>query len=85
MSTPIQLIPAHQSHELIEVIKGLLDLAELGSLNGLVFGASLRGAQFYCDSAGELHRKPVVALGVVQMLSAELLNQIRRKQQDTIF
>lgn len=85
MTTPIQLIPAHQSHELIEVIEGLLELAKIGSMNGLVFGASLKGSQFYCDAAGAMHRNPMVALGVTQMLSAEILHQIHRKEQDTIF
>lgn len=85
MTSPIQLVPAQPSHELIDVLSGLLDMAKSGSMNGLVFGASLKGSQFYCDAAGDLHRKPMVALGVAQMLSAEMLHQIRRKAQDTIF
>ena len=85
MSIPIQLIPAHQSHELIAVIEGLLELARGGSMNGLVFGASLKGSQFYCDAAGAMHRNPMVALGVTQMLSAEMLHQIRRQERDTVF
>jgi hypothetical protein len=85
VNPPIQLVPHQSSHELVEVLTGLLDAAKSGALNGIVFGCSFRGQKFYCDAAGALHRNPVVAIGVSTMLTAELEHQIRRKAQDSIF
>ena len=76
MTTPLQLVPEHSNRELVAVLTGLLELAEVGAMKGLVYGAEFRGQKFFCDAAGSMHRNPMVALGVTQMLSAEILQQI---------
>ena len=80
-ATVIRLVPRATEHdadreELIAVLTGLLELAKIGSMKGLVYGAEFRGQKFFCDAAGSMHRNPMVALGVTQMLSAEILQQI---------
>ena len=80
----VQLVTPTSSHEVVEVLHGLLEVAKTGQLTGLVFGASLRGQRFCCDAAGTLHRAPVVGLGVAAMLTAELEHRIRRRETDTL-
>ena len=80
----VQLVTPTSSHEVVEVLTGLLEVAKTGQLTGLVFGASLRGQRFFCDAAGSLHRAPIVGLGVATMLTAELEHRIRRLETDTI-
>ena len=84
-STPaIQLVHPKSSHEVVEVLEGLIEVAKADQLNGLVFGAALRGQKFFVDAAGSLHRNPVVGIGVAAMLLAELEHRIRRQETDTL-
>jgi hypothetical protein len=85
MTTPIQLIPEHSSHELIAVLKGLLTDAEHGAISGLVFGAAFRNQQFNCNSAGSMHGSPMVAIAVSNLITAEMLHKVGRKPLDTLF
>lgn len=85
MSAPVQLMPSHGTHELIEILSGLLDAARGGMLNGLVFGAAFKGQRYYCDAAGTMHRNPVVALGLAHMLANELAHHVRHEAADTVF
>lgn len=84
MKPPIQLVTQRASHELVSVVRGLLEAAEAGSMTGLVFGASFQGQRYYCDAAGALHRSPVAAIGVATMLTAEMEHRIRREAQETV-
>ena len=84
MTTPIQLVPEHASHEVVAVLNGLLEAAKVGALNGIVFGASFKGQRYLCDAAGAMHRNPVLALGVAQMLTEELSHLIRREAGSTM-
>ena len=89
-ATVIRLVPRATERdadreELIAAVTSLLELAKIGAMKGLVYGAELRGQEFFCDAAGSMHRNPMIALGVAHLLSAEMLQQIQRKAQDTIF
>lgn len=83
-SPPVQLIHQSSSHEVVQVLTGLLEVARAGQMNGIIFGASFGGAKFFVDAAGTLHRNPVTALGVSAMLTAELEHRIRHKATDTL-
>jgi hypothetical protein len=84
--SPVHILPEEGgSHELIEVLTGLLEAAKSGGMNGIVFGASFRGQRYYCDAAGTLHRNNVVALGVAGMLWAKIERGVRTESQETVF
>ena len=84
MTTPIQLVQTKSSHEVVEVLSGLLEVAKAGQITGLVFGLSLRGQKYLVDAAGTLHRNPVSGIGVATMLTVELEHRIRRQSTDTL-
>jgi hypothetical protein len=84
VSGPVLLVPESASHEVVKVLHGLCELAKTGEVNGLVFGVSMKGQKFYCDSAGALHRNPVMALGVVGMLHAKIEHGMRQSSVDTV-
>jgi len=84
MTSPVQLASTHGSHDLVDILDGLLDAARQGLLSGLVFGAAFKGQRYYCDAAGTMHRNPVVALGLAHMLAAELTHHIRHEALDTV-
>jgi hypothetical protein len=81
---PVRLIPENTTHEIIDVLSGLLDAARGGHINGLVFGVSMRGQRYFCDAAGALHRNPVVGLGVASMLASEMQYRIQKEGLDTV-
>ena len=82
--THIQIIQEDASHDVVEVLSGLLDVAKSGQLTGLVFGISLRGQKVLVDSAGSLHRNALSGIGVAAMLMAELEHRVRRRETSTI-
>ena len=85
MNTPIHLVsPSSSSHEVVEVLSGLLEVAKAGQMTGLVFGASLKGQKFFVDAAGTLHRNPMAGIGVAFMLTTELEHRVRRQETDTL-
>ena len=80
-ATVIRLVPRVTEHDadreaLILTLTGLLELAKGGAMKGIVYGAELRGQEFFCDSAGSMLRNPMVALGVTHLLSAEMLQWV---------
>ena len=78
------LMPDHSSHEVSEVLSGLMEMAREGQLTGIVFGVSFKGQKFYCDTAGSLYRSPVIALGVAAMLTIQIERQLRHESTETI-
>jgi hypothetical protein len=78
------MLPQAVSHDVVEVLSGLLELARAGSMTGIVLGASFRGAKYFCDSAGTLHRNPITALGVSAMLTADLERRVHRRATATV-
>ena len=85
MKPPIHVVPAaHTPHDLIEILQGLLETAQSGDITGMIFGIGFRDQRYYCDAAGSLHRNRVLALGVANMLCADLERSIRTTEE-TIF
>ena len=89
-ATVIRLVPRATEHhadreELIEVLTGLLELSKVGAMNGLVFGGEFCGQEFFCDAAGSMHRNPMIAIAVSNLIAADMLHRVGYKPVDTIF
>jgi len=72
MKPPFRLVPDTVSNDTQEALRELLELAERGELIGLAFAGMLRQRKFFVDTAGEAHRSPVFARGMVAALDDEL-------------
>ncbi len=72
MKPPFILVPDNISHETLEAAQEINRLATSGQAIGLIFGVMLRHRRYIVNSAGECHRNPTFALGMVSMLDAEL-------------
>ena len=89
-ATVIRLVPRATEHdadreELIAIVTSLLELAKMGAMKGLVYGAEFRGQEFFCDAAGSMHRNPMIAIAVSNLIAAEMLHRVGYKPVDTIF
>lgn len=65
---PFTLIKPDVSHETIAALEYLLQEAKEGNLIGLVYGAALRGKDYFVDTAGESHRNPLFGLSMASVL-----------------
>lgn len=72
MKPPYHLVPGALSHDTVAALEALLADAKAGRLQGIAFGAIYRRRTYIVDAAGEAHRSPTFALGVVHMLAKEL-------------
>jgi hypothetical protein len=65
------------SHDTVEALRELLEHAEAGEIVGIAFAAMYQRREFITNSAGECHRNPVFARGMVAALDDELARRIR--------
>jgi hypothetical protein len=72
MKSTFRLVPDTVSNDTREALRELLVLAESGELIGLAFAGMLRRRRFFVNTAGEAHRSPVFARGMVAALDDEL-------------
>lgn len=86
MASGYSLIQAGVSKDTVEALKELLASAETGIVQGVVFGALLRGRKFLVDCAGTACSDPTLARGVIAALDDEmsLLVQQRIDRNTTI-
>lgn len=77
MKKPFTLVQETVSHDTIEALEFLLEQAREGELIGIAYGAMLKNRYCMVDTAGEAHRNPLFALGVVCMLSDGLSARAR--------
>jgi hypothetical protein len=71
------LVPDPISHDTIECLKELLARAKSGEVIGIAYVAMLRRRQYFADAAGECHRNPTHARGMVRALDDELGLRVR--------
>lgn len=64
----VRLVPAAVSQDTIDCLTELLDLARRGELIGVAFCAMYRRRKYVVDAAGEPHRNPTFARGMVAAL-----------------
>lgn len=74
---PFRLVPDQLSHDTVEALHELLERAKAGEIVGIAFAAMYRRRQFITNTAGECHRNPVFARGMVAALDDELSVRMR--------
>lgn len=72
MKPPFSLVKDGISTDTTEALEQMLALARRGELIGLAFAGMMRGHKFFVNTAGEAHRSPVFARGMVAALDDEL-------------
>lgn len=77
MRPPFKLIEDAISHDTVEALSQLLDLAKRGELIGVAFAGMLKQRRYFVNTAGEAHRNPTFARGCVSALDDELGVRIR--------
>lgn len=73
---PYQLVADVLSSDTIEALTELLAHAEAGEVIGIAFAAMYKQRQFITNTAGECHRNPVFARGMVAALDDQLSRKI---------
>lgn len=77
MKAPFVLMPDTLSEETIECLETLLDRARRGQVIGIAFAVMLKRRAYIVNSAGEAHRNPTFARGMVAALDDQLSQRIR--------
>lgn len=79
---PFQLIlhPATLSTDTVECLEHLLREARRGELIGVAFAAMYRRRKYFVETAGEAHRNPTFARGMVDALH-DLLGRRARGEE----
>lgn len=77
MKTPYILIPDNVSHDTVECLEQLLEHARAGEVIGIAFAAMLKRRGYIVNTAGEAHRNPTWARGMVCGLDDQLSGRIR--------
>lgn len=77
MKPPFRLVPDAISTDTTTALRQLLELAERGELIGVAFAGMLQQRRFFVNTAGEAHRNPVFARGMVAALDDELGQRMR--------
>jgi hypothetical protein len=76
---PFSLVKDGISTETTEALEQMLELARRGELIGLAFAGMLRQRKFFVNTAGEAHRSPVFARGMVAALDDELSERAKQR------
>lgn len=77
MRRPFVLVPDEVSNDTVQCLETLLDRARAGEVIGIAFAAALRHRAYITNSAGECHRSPTWARGMVAALDDQLAGRIR--------
>lgn len=72
MRKPFILMPDTISTDTVECLEQLLDAARRGQVIGLAFAAMLKRRHYIVNTAGEAHRNPTFARGMVSALDDQL-------------
>lgn len=77
MKPPFTLVHAHPPEDVVEALEFLLEEAREGRLIGIAYGAIFKRRHYIVETAGEAHRNPLFALGIVHVLAGELIQRAR--------
>lgn len=77
MKPPFRLVPDTISTNTEEALTQLLDLARRGELIGIAFTGMLKERRYFVNVAGEAHRNPTFARGMVAALDDQLSATVR--------
>lgn len=76
MDRPFGLVEETISHDTIEALRELLNSAERGEIIGIAFAVMFKGRDYTVNTAGEAHRSPTFARGMVQALDDHLMQRV---------
>lgn len=79
MKPPFTLIPDALSTDTVKCLETLLRHARRGEVVGLAFAAALKQRAYITNTAGECHRNPVWARGLVASLDDHLSARVKRR------
>lgn len=77
MTGPFRLVTRTISHDTIEALSTLLDQAKRGDLIGVAFAAMYNEGGYLVDAAGEAHKSPTFARGMIKALDDKLREILR--------
>lgn len=76
MKQPFELVTDSISHDSVEALQMLLQQAKSGELIGVAFAAMYRKGSFVVNTAGEAHRSPTFARGMIAALDDHLMQRV---------
>lgn len=79
MKPPFTLMEDNISTDTVRCLETLLAQARKGEVIGLAFAAILKRRNYVVNTAGEAHRNPTFARGVLRALDDELAARVRTK------
>lgn len=79
---PAELVPDNISHDVVEALETLLDLAKQGEITGIAFACTMKRMRYITNVAGYCHRHPTYARGMVAFLSDQLAGLVHRREPD---
>lgn len=77
----LKLVKDHVSQDTIEALEYLLYGARRGEVIGLAYAAMLKHESCLTDITGEAYHNPILALGVVSMLSNDIAHRARNEDE----
>lgn len=78
MKPPYRLAPDALSHDTVDALEQLLDEARRGHVIGVAFAAMYKQRRYITNTAGEAHRNPTFARGMIASLDDELSAMVHR-------
>lgn len=82
MKKPFTVARDPVSHDTVAALEFLLHEARRGELIGIAYGAMMKRRECIVDTAGEAHRNPLFALGLVCMLSDDIAIRARSNENE---
>lgn len=73
MKRPFSLVTRTISHDTVEALGTLHEQAKRGELIGIAFAAMYSEGGYAVNAAGEAHRSPTFARGMIRALDDELI------------
>lgn len=77
MKSPFHLVPDTISKDTVECLEQLLRAARRGQVIGLAYAAMLKRREYIVNTAGEAHRNPTFARGMVSALDDQLGDKVK--------
>jgi len=67
---PYRLIPDNISHDVVEALETMLDLAKQGEITGIAFACTLKKMRYITNVAGHCYTNPTFARGMPSCLTS---------------
>lgn len=77
MRSPFHLVPDTISKDTVECLEQLLSAARKGQVIGLAYAAMMKRREYIVNTAGEAHRNPIFARGMLASLDDQLGEKVK--------